>query len=78
MVALYLYAVSHLNINSIIHKYLIKGHTQNEGDSAHSLIERQVKRQLKGGPMYIPESFIAAIRAAKKLERLKIKILLSL
>lgn len=46
--------------------YLIKCHTQNEGDSAQSLIERQVKRQLKGGPMYTPESFIAAIRAAKK------------
>ncbi|CAG9812894.1 unnamed protein product [Phaedon cochleariae] len=50
----------------IIHKFLIKGHTQNEGDSAHSLIERQVKRQLRGGPMYTPDAFIAAIRTAKK------------
>lgn len=66
MIALYLYAVTHLNIRSITHKYLIKGHTQNEGDSAHSLIERQVKRMLKGGPMYTPDSFISAIRAAKK------------
>lgn len=40
MIALYLNAVIHLNVKSITHKYLIKGHTQNEGDSAHSLIER--------------------------------------
>lgn len=66
MVTLYLYAVIHLNIKSITHKYLIKGHTQNEGDSAHSLIERQVNRQLRSGPLYTPESFIATIRGAKK------------
>lgn len=66
MVALYLYAISYLNVQSITHKYLIKGHTQNEGDSVHSLIERQVKRQLKGGPMYTPEAFVLAIRGAKK------------
>ena len=66
MIALYLYAVTYLNIKSITHKYLIKGHTQNEGDSAHLLIEYQVKRQLKGGPMYMPEAFITSIRAAKR------------
>lgn len=66
MVALYIYAISYLQIKSITHKYLIKGHTQNEGDSVHSLIERQVKRQLKAGPMYTPELFINAVRAAKK------------
>ncbi|KAL4711225.1 hypothetical protein ACJJTC_019066 [Scirpophaga incertulas] len=66
MIALYYYAVQFLNIRSITHKYLIKGHTQNEGDSAHSLIERQVKKQLKGGPMYTPEAFISAIKMAKK------------
>lgn len=66
MLALYLYAISHLDINSITHKYLIKGHTQNEGDSAHSLIERQVKRLLKSGPIYVPETFLTAVRTAKK------------
>ena len=66
MLALYLYAVTNLDIHSITHKYLIKGHTQNEGDSAHSLIERQVKRLLKSGPMYVPETFVTAVRAAKK------------
>ncbi|EZA58416.1 hypothetical protein X777_01373 [Ooceraea biroi] len=66
MIALYLYAIRYLGIKSITHKFLIKGHTQNEGDSAHSLIERQVKRLLKSGPMYTPESFISAIRSARK------------
>ncbi|KAJ4428351.1 hypothetical protein ANN_24370 [Periplaneta americana] len=40
MLALYLYAVRYLGIKSITHKYLVKGHTQNEGDAVHSLIER--------------------------------------
>lgn len=66
MVALYLYAVRKFeNIKSITHKYLIKGHTQNEGDSAHSLIERQMKRHLRGGPMYTPAAFISVIHLAK-------------
>ena len=66
MVALYLYAVTHLPVESITHKFLIKGHTQNEGDSAHSLIERQIKRLRKGGPIYVPETLVTAIRSAKK------------
>lgn len=67
MMALYLYAVNNLpNITSITHKFLIKGHTQNEGDSAHSLIEREVKRILKSGPIYVPETYITAIRTARK------------
>ena len=67
MIALYLYAVNRFeNIHAITHKFLIKGHTQNEGDSAHSLIERQMKRLLKSGPIYVPESFVTAIRMARK------------
>ena len=43
------YAMFHnVFVKSITHKFLIKGHTQNEGDSAHSLIERQIKRLRKG------------------------------
>ena len=49
-----------MELNSIAHKYLIKGHTHNEGDFVHSLIERQVKRLLRSGPIYTPESFITA------------------
>lgn len=64
---MYLYAVSQLkNIRSISHKYLITGHSQNEGDSVHSVIERQVQRTLKSGPIYIPEQYYSLIRAAKK------------
>lgn len=66
MLALYLYAVRHYPIESITHKFLIKGHTQNEGDSAHSLIERQINRLRKGGPIFVPETLITAIRSAKK------------
>ena len=67
MIAMYLYCVNNFNnINTITHKFLIKGHTQNEGDSAHSLIERQIKRLLKSGPIYVPESFVTAIRMARK------------
>lgn len=44
MFAMYLYAVQNFNfINSITHKFLIRGYSQNEGDSAHSVIERQIK-----------------------------------
>lgn len=67
MIALYLYAVQTLpNLKSITHKYLVKGHTQNEGDSAHSQIERQVKRLLRSGPIYTPDGFIGAIKTARK------------
>ncbi|CAG4995347.1 unnamed protein product [Parnassius apollo] len=41
------------------------GHTQNEGDSVHPQIEREVKRQLRSGPMYTPDAFIGAIKAAR-------------
>lgn len=67
ILALYLHAVRQFkNIKTITHKYLIKGHTQNEGDSVHSLIERQCKKQLKSGPIYTPEAFVSIIRTAKK------------
>ena len=67
MISLYQYAIrKHPNIKSISHKFLIRGHTQNEGDSAHSTIEREVNRILKGGPIFTPDQFIAAIRSAKK------------
>lgn len=63
---LYMYAVHRLNINSITHKCLIKGHTQNEADSVHSLIEREVKKNLKSGPIYSPDQYITLIKNAKK------------
>jgi len=44
-------------INSITHKFLIKGHTQNEGVSIHSVTEKTVSRTLKGGPIYTPDQY---------------------
>ena len=66
---MYLYAVTTLNINSIIHKFLIRGHTQNEGDAAHSVIEKNIKRAKKSGPIYVPDQYVSLIRTAKKKRR---------
>ncbi|CAF4946537.1 unnamed protein product [Pieris macdunnoughi] len=44
LVGMYYYAVETLPIKSITHKYLIRGHTQNEGDNVSSLIEKSIKR----------------------------------
>lgn len=66
MIALYIYAVNKFKMNSITHKFLIKGHTQNEGDSVHSVIEKQIKRSLKSGPIYCPQEYVSIIKTAKK------------
>lgn len=66
MATLNLYAVTYLNIPSITHKYLIVGHTQNEGDSVHSVIEKQKTRILKGGSIYSPQQWVTVIQSAKK------------
>lgn len=66
LVASYLYAVERFQINSITHKYLIRGHTQNEGDTIHSIIERSLKRSKKSGPIYVPDQYVSIIRNAKK------------
>lgn len=63
---MYYYAVNKLQINSITHKFLIKGHTQNEGDAAHSVIEKSVTRAKKSGAIYVPDQYISLIRNAKK------------
>lgn len=64
--SLLFYAVSKLNISSITLKFLVVGHTQNEGDSMHSLIEKQKKRVLRSGPIYTPSQWIPVISNAKK------------
>ena len=66
MIALYLYAVEDLDIQSITHKYLIRGHMQNEGDAVHSIIERSLTRAKKSGPIYVPDQYVSLIRNAKK------------
>lgn len=64
--SLYYYAVSTLPIRSITHKFLIRGHTQNEADSVHSVIEKNIRRAKKSGPIYTPDQYVALIRNAKK------------
>lgn len=46
----------------IIHRFLEKGHTQNEGDSMHGVIENAKKRQ---SVLYVPEQWVTLIRMAK-------------
>ncbi|CAG9814764.1 unnamed protein product [Phaedon cochleariae] len=66
LIGAYLYAVGRFNIKSITHKYLIRGHTQNEGDAIHSVIERALKRTKKSGPIYVPDQYITVIQNARK------------
>lgn len=67
IIALYIYIVHYFEfVDSVTHKFLIKGHTRNEGDSAHSVIERQIQRNLKSGPIFTPDQYSQIIRNAKK------------
>lgn len=64
---MYEYAVRNLRfINSITHNFLVKGHTQNEGDSVHATIQREIAKSLKRGPIYTPQQYVTLIRCAKK------------
>lgn len=66
VLAMYYYAVKKFQINSITHKYLIRGHTQNEGDVVHSIIEKSMKRAKNSGPIYVPDQILSIIRNSKK------------
>nr|CAH7746636.1 unnamed protein product [Callosobruchus chinensis] len=57
---------SHENINSVTHKFLITGHTQNEGDHVHSVIEGAIKKFKKSSPIYVPDHYVTIIKQAKK------------
>ncbi|CAH2107147.1 unnamed protein product [Euphydryas editha] len=66
LLSAYAYAVNKLTVKSITHKFLIRGHSQNEGDNVHSVIEKQIKRYLQSGPIYVPEQYKTLIVTAKK------------
>ncbi|CAH4033578.1 unnamed protein product [Pieris brassicae] len=67
MLATYQYAMKiYPKLRSIIHKFLIKGHTQNEGDAAHSLIQRNISMALKSSPISVPDQYITLITTARK------------
>ena len=69
LLSIYAYAVINMSVKSITHKFLIRGHSQNEGDNVHSVIEKQIKRHLKSGPIYSPQTYSTLIRTAKKTGR---------
>lgn len=69
LLSVYAYAVVNMKVKSITHKFLIRGHSQNEGDNVHSVIEKQIKRHLKSGPIYSPQTYSTLIRTAKKTGR---------
>lgn len=50
------------HINSVTHKYLTRGHTQNEGDCIHSIIPKSKN----SGPIHIPNQYFSIIRNSKK------------
>ncbi|XP_046970419.1 uncharacterized protein LOC124537590 [Vanessa cardui] len=67
MVSMYQYATGAFpKLRSITHKFLIKGHTQNEGDAVHSMIQRNISRALRSSPIYVPDQYITLIKTAKK------------
>lgn len=66
LLSMYLYAVKTFTIPSITHKYLIVGHTQNEGDVMHSLIEKQLSLATKKTPLYVPSQLVVVAQVAKK------------
>ena len=66
LLSAYAYAVFKMGVKSITHKFLIRGHSQNEGDSVHSVIEKQIKRHVRSGPIYTPQQYSTLIRTAKK------------
>lgn len=66
MFSLYMYALANLSIKSITHKFLISGHTQNENDNVHSVIEKSVKKFLKSSPIFVPDQYITLIQTARK------------
>ncbi|KAI8420441.1 hypothetical protein MSG28_008931 [Choristoneura fumiferana] len=67
MLAMYQYAINEYpKLKSITHKFLIKGHTQNEGDAIHSTIQRNISKALKSSPIFVPDQYITLIKTARK------------
>lgn len=63
--SMFAFAAAHFHID-IVHRFLEKGHTQNEGDSMHAVIENAKKRQ---SVVYVPEQWVTLIRMAKTTGR---------
>lgn len=59
--ASYLLAAKEFDV-TITHRFMEKGHTQNEGDSVHALIERESEQRL----IYVPDEWYCLVRWAKR------------
>lgn len=57
----YSYIAKKFNV-TITHTFLEKGHTENEGDSVHSVIEKKKRKSV----VYVPSEWYTLIRNAKK------------
>ncbi|XP_050301495.1 uncharacterized protein LOC126739741 isoform X1 [Anthonomus grandis grandis] len=66
IIGMYIYAVKNLKFKSITHKFLIRGHTQNEGDAAYSIIEKEIRKTKQSCSIYVPAQYVTAIRNSKK------------
>lgn len=66
LASMYIYVVATTNVQSITHKYLVTGHTNNEGDSMHACIEKEKKRILRQGPIFIPAELVTVMKTSKK------------
>uniref|UniRef100_A0A6P7G4Q1 Uncharacterized protein LOC114337629 n=1 Tax=Diabrotica virgifera virgifera TaxID=50390 RepID=A0A6P7G4Q1_DIAVI len=62
--SLYVYAAKKFSI-SITHRFLEKGHTQNEGDSVHSVIERASETKM----IYTPDEWRLLVKWSKILPK---------
>jgi len=60
--AMYLKAVASTNIQRITHKFLERGHTQNEGDSMHATIEKAIGKN----SVYTPDQYYMIARTARQ------------
>ncbi|KAH9638290.1 hypothetical protein HF086_007393, partial [Spodoptera exigua] len=58
--ALYLLAAKEFGV-TVMHRFMEKGHTQDEGDSVHALIERESERRM----IYVPDEWFCLVRWAK-------------
>lgn len=58
--SLYMFVAKKLGV-TVIHRFLEKGHTQNEGDSVHATVERSSKRKT----IWVPEEWYCLVRWAK-------------
>ena len=64
MLSMLWYARHKFSFDSIEHIFFVTGHSQNEGDSMHSTIERKSKKT----PIYTPCQWAQSIKDAKKRE----------